>query len=155
MTVIPLVLGMLVMACDEPEVVDASTDKVKKKTATSGDADVMFVFAREEALENWTFHVKVQHKDINWYDYTDGWDVVLPDGTTLLPDPFHKFTKHIPNPHVAEQPFTRTQKKIKIPKDVTLVRVRAHDKKHGWGGAEIEVNLTVRFGENYSVKRAL
>ncbi len=145
----------LMIACGEPEVaVEEAPATVKKKKAP-GDAHVTNVFAREESNRTWTFHVTVEHADLSWYDYADGWDVVLPDGTTILPDPFHNFTKHIRNPHVGEDSFTRTQRAIVIPDDVSSVRVRAHDKKGGWGGREVQVDLNVRFGENYSVKRAL
>jgi hypothetical protein len=122
---------------------------------TSGDANVTSVFAREESDGTWTFHVTVTHEDVNWYDYADGWDVVLPDGTVVKPDHFSVHTHHLRHPHVEEQPFTRTQKGIVIPQGVDKVTIRAHDKKYGWGGEEIEVDLNVRFGEKFSVKRRL
>ena len=62
---------------EEPEVVPPAV------VETTGDANVTNVFAREEADGTWTFHVSVTHKDVNWYDYADGWDLVLPDGTIL------------------------------------------------------------------------
>jgi len=148
----PLILvGMF--ACDEDVPVE-DVDKGKSKPVkTVGNADVTSVFARQEQDETWTFHVTVEHEDVNWDDFADGWDVVLPDGVTLQPDPFHQFTKYIRHPHVNEQPFTRTQKAIEIPEGVDQVVVRAHDKKDGWGGKEVEVDLNVRFGEQFSVKR--
>ena len=154
MTTLLTIVALTFLGCEaEPPVED--TKKTVKKAKSVGDAHVKEVFVREESDGTWTFHVTVEHKDVNWYDYADGWDVVLPDGTVVLPDPFHTFTKHIRNPHVDEQPFTRTQTKIEIPEGVDKVRVRAHDKKGTWGGEEIEVDLNVRFGNNYSVKRAL
>jgi hypothetical protein len=97
----------------------------------------------------------VTHKDVNWYDYADGWDVLLPDGTAVKPDHFSIYTHHLRHPHVEEQPFTRTQKAIVIPEGVDTVIIRAHDKRDGWGGEEIAVDLNVRFGDKFSVKRRL
>lgn len=140
-------------ACGDEATID-EVDKGKAKSVTTvGDADVTSVFAREEKDGKWTFHVSVQHEDVNWEDYADGWDVVLPGGVILQPDRFHQFTKYIRHPHVDEQPFTRTQKEIEIPEGVDTVTVRAHDKKDGWGGKEVEVDLNVRFGDQFSVKR--
>ena len=154
----PFILSMVaftLLACGDAEVaVEEPAAKVKKKT-TVGDADVTAVFAREESDGTWTFHVTVEHNDRDWSDFADGWDVVLPDGTAVRPDPFYAYTKQIRHPHVDEQPFTRTQRNIEIPTDVNTVRVRAHDKLGGFGGQEVEVDLNVRFGPNYSVKRAL
>jgi hypothetical protein len=101
----------------------------------------------------WTFHVTVQHPDIGWEDYADGWDVVMPDGTTLKPDPDSPFTRLLLHPHVNEQPFTRSQSSIIIPPDVTQVRVRAHDLVDGYGGREVLVDLTVSSGPDFEVER--
>lgn len=149
------IIFALATGCGEDAPVDAAPAAKAKPAKTVGDANVTNVFAREEQDGTWTFHVSVEHKDVNWYDYADGWDIVLPDGSILKPDPFGQYTRHVRHPHVEEQPFTRTQKELEIPEGVDRVRVRAHDKKDGWGGAEIEVLLDVRFGDNFSVKRAL
>jgi hypothetical protein len=99
----------------------------------------------------WTFHVTVQHPDTGWEDYADGWDVVMPDGTTLKPDPDSPFTRLLLHPHVSEQPFTRSQSGIVIPPDATQVRVRAHDLVDGYGGREVLVDLTVSSGPDFEV----
>ena len=156
MTALVPILMLSLFSCAEEEVVVEEAPKVVKKASKPGDANVTDVYVREEKDGTWTFHVTVEHSDKSWYDYSDGWDVVLPDGTVILPDPFHQFTKHLRNPHLGtRRPLVRTQKKIEIPDGVDKVRVRAHDKKDGWGGAEVEVDLNVRFGTQYSVKRAL
>ena len=142
------------MAC-ESAVEEEAPAVPKKAVKTIGDANVTSVFAREEEDGTWTFHVTVEHKDVNWYDYADGWDVVLPNGDVVKPDPFSLFTRALRHPHVDEQPFTRTQKGIEIPEGVDTVTVRAHDKKDQWGGQEVTVDLNQRFGSNFSVKRKL
>lgn len=118
------------------------------------NADVTFVRAvREDAEHTWTFQVTVEHPDTGWEDYADGWDVVLPDGTVVKPDPEDPFTRLLLHPHVDEQPFTRSQRGIVIPEDVETVRVRAHDLVDGWGGQEVTVDLTEDAGEHFEVVR--
>lgn len=118
------------------------------------DADVEYVRAVENADGTWTFHVTVRHPDTGWDDYADGWDVVLPDGTVVKPDPDSPFTRLLLHPHENEQPFTRSQSGIVIPEGVTEVTVRAHDLVDGFGGREVTVNLTEDASANYEVERA-
>ena len=150
-----LLMLMLFLGCGDEVVEDPNAGVRKTPAKVSGDANVTEVFAREETDGTWTFHVGVTHKDVNWYDYADGWNVVLPDGSVVKPDPFSQFTRALRHPHVEEQPFVRTQKGIVLPEGVDKVTIRAHDKKHGWGGEEVIVDLNVRFGEKFSVKRRL
>jgi hypothetical protein len=121
----------------------------------SADADVTNVYAREERDGTWTFHVSVQHPDKGFSDFADGWDLVTSSGAVLKSDPAHRFTKTLRHPHVEEQPFTRTVKGLRIPKGVEVLTVRAHDSLGGFGGREVLVKLSRRFGQNFSVKRAL
>lgn len=115
------------------------------------DANVVFVRAEEEEGGTWRFEVAVEHPDTGWEDYADGWDVVTPDGTVLKPDPDSPFTRLLLHPHENEQPFTRSQSGIVIPEGVTTVRVRAHDLVSGFGGREVEVDLTADSGPNFEV----
>jgi len=116
-------------------------------------ADVLFVRAVETAPETWTFYVTVAHPDTGWEHYADGWDVLLPDGTPIKPQPEAAFTRPLAHPHVDEQPFTRSQAGLHIPADVQQVRVRAHDSLHGWGGREVVMDLSVPSGEGFAVER--
>ncbi|MEM7334055.1 MAG: hypothetical protein AAF490_18360 [Chloroflexota bacterium] len=122
-------------------------------TAGAGDADVLFVSARMTGENVWSFSVTVEHLDTGWEDYADGWDVVLPDGTVLLPNPDNPFTRLLLHPHENEQPFTRNQSNIMIPAEITQVTVRAHDLVDGFGGQEVVVDLTAVSGENFEVDR--
>ena len=116
------------------------------------DADVLFVRAAQAENGTWTFHVTVEHPDNGWENYTDGWDVVTPEGTVIRPDPGSPFTRLLLHPHDNEQPFTRSQSGIKLPAGVTTVTVRAHDLVDGFGGQEVLVDLSVAEGENFTVE---
>ncbi|MBZ0294027.1 MAG: ABC transporter substrate-binding protein, partial [Anaerolineae bacterium] len=121
--------------------------------AISANADVVDVQAVEVADNSWTFHVTVVHPDTGWEDYANGWDVVLPDGSVVKPDPESPFTRLLLHPHETEQPFTRSQSDIVIPSDVDTVTVRAHDLVDGYGGHEVVVDLTSDSGDGFSVER--
>lgn len=116
------------------------------------NADVEFVRAIRGVDRTWTFHVTVSHPDTGWEDYADGWDVVLPGGMVIKPDPGSPFTRLLTHPHETEQPFTRSQGNIVIPENVSQVRVRAHDLIDGWGGKEIIVDLTAASGSGFEVE---
>ncbi len=132
---------------------DSASSEGGDTVSSAADADVLFVRANETAPNTWTFTVTVEHPDNGWEDYADGWDVVLPDGTVILPDPSTGFTRLLLHPHDDEQPFTRSQSNIVIPADVTEVRVRAHDLVDGFGGREVVVDLTASSGDSFEVRR--
>lgn len=117
------------------------------------DADVTHVRAVQAADGTWTFHVTVAHPDTGWEDYVDGWDVVLPDGIVVKPDPSSPYTRLLLHPHENEQPFTRSQSGIELPLEVTAVTVRAHDLIHGFGGNEVIVELKATAGPAFEIER--
>jgi hypothetical protein len=103
--------------------------------ARGGEADVLGV---EVACEERTcaFAVTLRHADTGWDHYADRYEIVAPDGRVLG-------TRVLQHPHVDEQPFTRRLPGIEIPPGVARVRVRAGDSVHGFGGAEVEVEVPV------------
>ena len=136
-----------------PTVVTTSTpEQASAADAAEADADVLFVHASETSDGSWTFRVTVTHPDTGWEDYADGWDVVLPDGTVLKRNPDDTFTRVLLHPHENEQPFTRSQRGIIIPDGVTSVTVRAHDSVDGFGGREVQVDLTAETGPDFEVE---
>ncbi len=142
---------------EEPNTVTAvpPTSEPTDPSPNSGEAnaDVNFVRAVQTSEGVWTFHVTVEHPDTGWEDYADGWDVVLPDGSVILPNPDDPFTRLLLHPHETEQPFTRSQSNITIPLEVTEVTVRAHDLVDGFGGKEVVVDLTAVSGPNFEVEK--
>ena len=104
-------------------------------------ADVLKVVSKQADDKTWSFDVTVKHADTGWKDYANGWDIVLPDGTTLKLDDNDKFTRTLWHPHVNEQPFTRSQSGLVIPDDIKEVTIKAHTTVDGWGGKEMKIQL--------------
>jgi len=102
--------------------------------AVAGKADVLEGKASCDARRRCSFEVTVRHDDAGWPHYADKWDILTPDGRLLG-------TRVLLHPHDTEQPFTRSLGGVAIPRSVRSVRIRAHDKLHGYGGAEIAVEL--------------
>ena len=102
--------------------------------AVAGPADVTSARAQCSERRICTFKVTVNHADEGWSHYADRWEVVAPGGEILA-------ARVLRHPHVGEQPFTRTLTNVPIPASVTEVTIRAHDSVHGYGGAELTVEV--------------
>ena len=116
------------------------------------NADVIYVQAVFNG-ESWTFSVTVSHPDKGWDDYSNGWDVVTPDGIVLKVNKSDPYTRVLLHPHENEQPFTRNQSGIIVPEGITQLLVKAHDIVDGFGGAEIIIDLEKESGEGFEVIR--
>lgn len=103
--------------------------------AYAGEADVLKVEARKDGGGTYSFDVTVKHADTGWKHYANKWDVVSPDGKTILG------TRTLFHPHEDEQPFTRSLSGVRIPAGVDAVLVRAHDSVHGTGGKTLRVKV--------------
>ncbi len=99
----------------------------------AGEADIVGVNLKQNGA-TYRFNVTVRHADAGWDHYADKWEVVTPDGKVID-------TRVLAHPHDNEQPFTRSLGSVRIPGGLTKVRVRAHDKVHGYGGREMEVDV--------------
>jgi hypothetical protein len=100
----------------------------------AGEADIVGVKVTRTAPQVYRFEVTVRHGDTGWEHYADKWDVLAPDGKSLG-------TRVLLHPHEAEQPFTRSLSGVRVAKGVGAVTIRAHDKVHGYGGAELRVEI--------------
>jgi hypothetical protein len=103
-------------------------------SSSAGEADVVAAAFEQAADGTYRFDVTVRHADAGWQHYADRWQVIGPDGTVYG-------ERVLAHPHDTEQPFTRSQSGIVIPAGIDSVSIRAHDKLHGWGGAELDVDL--------------
>jgi hypothetical protein len=109
-------------------------------------AQVTHVKANQTADSSWCFDTSVRHHDQGWEHYADGWEVIDLEGNQLG----YRLLAH---PHDNEQPFTRSQCGIQIPKTITQVAVRAKCNQHDFGGKPMVIDLTTTEGQDYSVKR--
>ena len=80
------------------------------------------------------FSVTVSSPDTGCAQYADWWEVLGEDGPLL-------YRRVLLHSHVSEQPFTRSLSGVAIPKGIVKVRLMARDKVHGYGGAEMMVDL--------------
>ncbi len=101
--------------------------------AAAGEADVVAVEFSCNDNRICRFNVTVAHADDGWEHYANKWEVLTPEGELLG-------TRELLHPHVDEQPFTRSLS-VSIPQGFSAVVVRAHDLVHGYGGAEMTVQL--------------
>lgn len=99
----------------------------------AGTADVLDVEVVKTDADIYRFSVTVKHSDEGWDHYADRWDVLDKNKNILG-------TRVLMHPHENEQPFTRSMT-LSVPMNVKAVIVRARDKKHGYGGAELTIVL--------------
>jgi hypothetical protein len=108
-------------------------------------AQVIFVRASQQPGGHWSFETTVRHNDEGWQHYADAWQVVNPSNDEVIAE------RVLAHPHVGEQPFTRSLGNIAVPPSLKSVVVRARCNVHGFGGREIELDLTVGSGEGFKV----
>jgi len=111
---------------------------------TANDAGVEFVSIKKKGNE-FHFSVTLKHADAGWQHYADAWRVVDEKGAVLG-------TRTLHHPHVDEQPFTRSLGGVKIPENIKLIYVEAHDKVHGWNKIKVKINLDVKKSKHYSIR---
>jgi len=114
--------------------VETAADEIAADETDQLFPDVVGVTASQDADGSWTFNVTLSSPYDSPQRYADAWRVVGPDGEVygerlLLHD------------HAAEQPFTRSQSGIVIPKGIEQVTVEGRDQVSGWGGATMAYAL--------------
>ncbi len=96
--------------------------------------DVIDVVVEEEPAGAFAFSVTISSSYDTPDRYADGWRIIGPDATV--------YGEHtLGHDHANEQPFTRTQRGVEIPPDVTEVTVEGRDLEHGYGGRTVTVTI--------------
>lgn len=122
-------------------------DNKANSISTSLDfAQVENVKAIQSKDNSWCFYTTIRHNDEGWEHYADLWLVSDLKGNKLA-------ERVLAHPHVNEQPFTRSQCNINIPKEISEVIVKAKCNKHDFSGQQITVDLNKSKGIGYTVKR--
>ena len=105
--------------------------------AQANEVQIVDVKAHQGSDKTWTFAVTLKHADVGWDHYANEWQVIGPDDKILA-------TRTLYHPHVNEQPFTRNTSGVKIPADITTVRIIARDTVHGHSKTAMQVNLETK-----------
>jgi len=107
-------------------------------------AQVEHVNGKQSKDGSWCFSTQVRHNDQGWEHYADGWLIHDLEGNLLA-------ERTLLHPHDNEQPFTRSQCGIKIPKSLTHVVVSAKCNQHGPGGHPVKLNMNKTSGEGFTL----
>jgi len=103
----------------------------------ANEVQIVDVKAHQGSDKTWTFAVTLKHADAGWDHYANEWQVIAPDDKILA-------TRTLYHPHVNEQPFTRNTSGVKIPADITTVRIIARDTVHGHSKTAMQVDLKTK-----------
>ena len=113
------------------------------QTALANDVEIVNVEFINQG-NTWRVNTTIKHHDTGWEHYADAWRVVSESGEKLG-------ERILFHPHENEQPFTRSLQRLVIPKNMNVIYVEAHDKKHGWSKQRVQVDLKTKKGPRYSV----
>lgn len=106
-------------------------------SAIAGEVEVVAAKASPAGKGSFRFEVTLRHADAGWSHYADNWEILTMEGELLG-------RRVLLHPHDNEQPFTRSLGGVKIPANISRVRVRGHDKVHKYGGKELVIDLPGR-----------
>jgi len=107
-------------------------------------AQVEQVRAKQSKDGSWCFSAQVRHNDQGWEHYANSWQIHDLKGNLLS-------KRVLLHPHDNEQPFTRSQCGIVIPKTLTHVVVSASCEEHGQGGRAVKLNMNKTSGEGFTL----
>jgi hypothetical protein len=99
--------------------------------------EVRIVDVSVECHSSCTFAVTLEHADEGWSHYARQWDVLTLDDQLLQ-------SRVLFHPHLNEQPFTRSLAGVMVPENVSKVKIRAMDSKHGYSDQEVVVDIPAR-----------
>jgi hypothetical protein len=97
--------------------------------------DVVEVTAKPTGERAFTFSVTISSPYDSPQRFADGWRILAPDGETIA-------EHELLHDHADEQPFTRTQTDVEVPRGVTELVVEPRDSENGYGGKTGTVALS-------------
>lgn len=102
--------------------------------AIANDVEIIGADFQKSGNDTWVVNVGLLHEDSGWDHYADIWRLVDAEGNILG-------ERVLLHPHEDEQPFIRSEE-IRIPEDIEILYVEAHDIVHGWTPNRLEVDMT-------------
>lgn len=111
----------------------------------ASDVEILSVLF-EKQPHSWTVRTTLRHDDTGWEHYADAWRIMTENRVELG-------QRILAHPHVTEQPFARSLSDVKIPGDVKIVFIEAHDTVSGWSSDRVRVDLSQSDGVRFRVKR--
>ncbi|CAN5904594.1 hypothetical protein BH23ACT11_BH23ACT11_03830 [soil metagenome] len=127
---------LLLSACGGEQSAETSDDAAQGETSSSGQKypDVRAAELESSGDNTWTLSVTISSPYDSPQRYADGWRVLSPNETVL--------GRHeLMHDHASEQPFTRTQTGLEIPRSVREITVEARDLKNGYGGKTVTIRV--------------
>lgn len=102
--------------------------------ATSGQKypDVVDAELERSGGDTWSLAVTISSPYDSPERYADGWRVLAPDGTVLG-------EQELMHDHASEQPFTRSQAGLEIPRGIREITIEGRDLKNGYGGDTVTI----------------
>ncbi|MFO7954625.1 hypothetical protein [Thioalkalivibrio sp.] len=114
--------------------------------APADEVDILEARLHASGPNQWRVSVTVEHPDSGWDHYADAWRVLDADGNVLGERILH-------HPHVNEQPFTRSLRRLSIPEGTRFVQIEARCSQDDWGHRRLQVDLEQDRGEAYRIRR--
>lgn len=99
--------------------------------------DVVAVKVRPAGADTFNFDVTISSPYDTPRRYADAFRVIGKDGTVFG-------ERILLHDHASEQPFTRDLYGVTIPKGIRSITVQARDRKYGYGGKTVSIDLPGR-----------
>ncbi|WP_019583995.1 hypothetical protein [Thioalkalivibrio sp. ALE16] len=114
--------------------------------AQADPVDILEAQLHAGGPDPWRVAVTVEHPDTGWDHYADAWRVLDADGNVLGERILH-------HPHVNEQPFTRSLRRLSIPDGTRFLQIEARCSQDGWSHQRLRIDLEQDRGEGYRIHR--
>ncbi|WP_018878526.1 hypothetical protein [Thioalkalivibrio sp. ALE28] len=114
--------------------------------AQANPVDMLEAQLHASGPNQWRVAVTVEHPDTGWDHYADAWRVLDADGNVLGERILH-------HPHVNEQPFTRSLRRLSIPDDTRFLQIEARCSQDGWSHQRLRTDLEQDQGEGFRIHR--
>jgi hypothetical protein len=100
----------------------------------AGGADVIDGKITRDSNGRYSVFATIQHNDEEPKHFVNKFQVLTPDGKVIG-------EMYFLESHLHEQPFVGMAQSVKVPDGVRELRLRAHDRLHGYSGKEFKLKV--------------